>query len=183
MKFDSIDAWMEYLREKAKQDTYQADNDDNGDNDDVDQYEDELNRQLDKEGSWVSHSRQMLNARCVAMHYELANNINISKGTDMIPDEQIAQDLSIGVCLFIFVITAVALLKDYGGYLPADECANRVIDTLSPYQVHQLTNSSYPARYNEVRTWCDLHSTDWERSLKAARSYRELPDLLDMNIN
>ena len=46
MKFDSIDAWMECLREKAKQDTYQADNDDQ---DDVDQYEDELNRQLDNE--------------------------------------------------------------------------------------------------------------------------------------
>lgn len=46
MKFDSIDAWMEYLREKAKQDTYQADNDDQ---DDIDQYEDELNRQLDNE--------------------------------------------------------------------------------------------------------------------------------------
>ena len=100
----------------------------------------------------------------------------------MIPDEQIAQDLSIGVCLFIFVIAAMALLKEFGGYLPADECANRVIDTLSPYQVHQLTNSSYPARYNEVRAWCDHHSTDWVRSLKAARSYRELPDLLDMNI-
>jgi len=183
MKFDSIDAWMEYLREKAKQDTDQADNDDNGEQDDVDQYEDELNRQLDKESSWASQPRQMLNARYVAMSYELANNINISKGTDMIPDEQIAQDLSIGVCLFIFVITAVALLKDFGGYLPADECANRVIDTLSPYQVHQLTDSSYPAQYNEVRSWCVHHSTDWQRSIESARSYRELPNLLDMNIN
>lgn len=101
----------------------------------------------------------------------------------MNPDQQIAQDLSIGVCLFIFVITAGALLKDFGGYLPADECANRVIDTLSPYQVHQLTNSSYPAQYNQVRSWCVHHSTDWQRSIESARSYRELPNLLDMNIN
>ena len=67
----------------------------------------------------------------------------------MNPDEQIAQDLSIGVLLFILGVTMFALLKDYGGYLPEDECANRVIESLSPYQVSQLTDSSYPFKYHE----------------------------------
>ena len=46
MKFDSIDAWMDYLRSKSK--VEEAANDDQ---DDVDQYEQELNAELDREAA------------------------------------------------------------------------------------------------------------------------------------
>ena len=44
MKFESIDAWLDYLRSKSK--TEEAANDDR---DDVDQYEQELNEELNRE--------------------------------------------------------------------------------------------------------------------------------------
>ena len=44
MGFESIDAWMDYLRSKSK--IEEAANDDQ---DDVDQYEQELNEELDRE--------------------------------------------------------------------------------------------------------------------------------------
>ena len=100
----------------------------------------------------------------------------------MNPDQQIAQDLSIGVLLFILAVTMFALLKDFGGYLPEDECANRVIESLSPYQVSQLTDSSYPFEYNEVQQWCIMNPTDWDRKRQSAKHFRELPNLLDMNL-
>lgn len=46
MKFDSIDAWMDYLRSKSK--VEEAANDDQ---DDVDQYEQELNEELNREAA------------------------------------------------------------------------------------------------------------------------------------
>ena len=46
MKFDSIDAWMDYLRSKSK--VEEAANDDR---DDVDQYEQELNEELNREAA------------------------------------------------------------------------------------------------------------------------------------
>ena len=100
----------------------------------------------------------------------------------MNPDKQIAQDLSIGVLIFILTITAAALLKDYGGYLPEDECANRLMQSLSPYQVSQLTNANYPPHYDEVRDWCIINPTDWNRKRQSAKSFRELPNLTDMNL-
>lgn len=46
MKFESIDAWMDYLRSKSK--VEEAANDDQ---DDVDQYEQELNQELNREAA------------------------------------------------------------------------------------------------------------------------------------
>ena len=46
MKFESIDAWMDYLKSKSK--VEEAANDDQ---DDVDQYEQELNEELDREAA------------------------------------------------------------------------------------------------------------------------------------
>mgnify|MGYP003150767287 FL=1 len=46
MGFESIDAWMDYLRSKSK--IEEAANDDQ---DDVDQYEQELNEELDREAA------------------------------------------------------------------------------------------------------------------------------------
>jgi len=46
MEFQSIDAWMEYLRSKSK-----AEEAANDDQDDVDQYEQELNEELDREAA------------------------------------------------------------------------------------------------------------------------------------
>ena len=44
MKFESVEAWLEYLRSKSK--VEEAANDDR---DDVDEYEDELNEELNRE--------------------------------------------------------------------------------------------------------------------------------------
>tara|TARA_Y200000002_G_scaffold46383_1_gene33566 strand:+ start:474 stop:629 length:156 start_codon:yes stop_codon:yes gene_type:complete len=46
MKFDSIEAWMDYLRSKRK--IEEAANDDQ---DDVNQYEQELNEELNREAA------------------------------------------------------------------------------------------------------------------------------------
>ena len=46
MKFESIEAWMDHLRSKSK--TEEAANDDQ---DDVDQYEQELNEELNREAA------------------------------------------------------------------------------------------------------------------------------------
>tara|TARA_Y100001937_G_scaffold40325_1_gene57259 strand:- start:5731 stop:5886 length:156 start_codon:yes stop_codon:yes gene_type:complete len=46
MKFESIDAWMDYLKSKSK--VEEAANDDQ---DDVDQYEQELNEELNREAA------------------------------------------------------------------------------------------------------------------------------------
>ena len=46
MEFESIDAWMDYLRSKRK--VEEAANDDQ---DDVDQYEQELNQELNREAA------------------------------------------------------------------------------------------------------------------------------------
>lgn len=98
----------------------------------------------------------------------------------MSPDAQFANDMKISLMLttvMIFIYLAFA----NGGYAPVDSCANSIIDTLSPFQVHQLTDSSYPANYVEVANFCIDHLDNWPDLLNEARTFRELPSRPDMH--
>ena len=96
----------------------------------------------------------------------------------MMPDQQIATDVKISVLLSVLIIVLWLTLSN-GGYAPVDTCANQVLDSLSPYQVQQLTDSSMPPRYTEVARWCTNYLDDWASLMNDARSYREFstPDM------
>lgn len=96
----------------------------------------------------------------------------------MMPDQQIATDVKISALLSVLIIVLWLTLSN-GGYAPVDNCANQVLDSLSPYQVQQLTDSSMPPRYTEVARWCTNYLDDWSSLMNDARSYREFttPDM------
>ena len=99
----------------------------------------------------------------------------------MHPDKQLTDDAV--YFTFISVLTLMCLfayMSEHSGYAPADDCANRIRRTLSPYQVQQMTDSNtLPARYDYVRRWCETNA-DYEQALANAKTYPEFPSTPDM---
>lgn len=90
----------------------------------------------------------------------------------MTPVDRLIDDLKSGCLISILILPIMYVCLTFGGYPPADECANAVKDSLSPYKTKQLINKS-DTSYNSVREWCSINLTDWERKLESAQDYRE----------
>jgi len=85
----------------------------------------------------------------------------------MYPDDNLKDDaiVTTALCLLISAIIYLSIAK--GGYAPADECANRIIETLSPVNVNKLTEgrAGLPTRYIDVRLWCEENLDTWQDKL------------------
>tara|TARA_A200000159_G_scaffold73050_2_gene67762 strand:+ start:149 stop:457 length:309 start_codon:yes stop_codon:yes gene_type:complete len=101
---------------------------------------------------------------------------------NMHPDTQLEHDTIIITLGFIaFALIAFLITFEHGGLDPIDRCANVTIDTLSPYQIQQLTGSPMPTQYDHVRHWCN-DTIDYRHRVNTAKSYPLYP-LNDMMIN
>lgn len=95
----------------------------------------------------------------------------------MHPDNQIKTDMSFLTYLVATILIAVTLYCVPWGMAPADECANDVRNSLSPWRVLQLTKSDkLPASYGHVRQWCESHLEDYqELIIDTANTIEEQP--------
>ena len=100
----------------------------------------------------------------------------------MHPDAQLEHDTIIITLGFIaFALIAFLITYEHGGLDPIDRCANATIDTLSPYQIQQLTGSPMPTDYHYVRHWC-TQTIEYEHKIRIARTCPLYP-LNDMMID
>ena len=99
-------------------------------------------------------------------------------------DKQLLQDIfTIGAILALSMFI-YSVLHMNGGMSPADECANNVSYSLSPYQVHRLTGAQFPVIPREVVvSWCADNILTYEREIQSARQFPEFPHHLDMLID
>jgi len=99
----------------------------------------------------------------------------------MYPDKALGQDIAFIIIATLICATLLSLTSIDFGYAPRDECANEVINSLSPYQVSQLIDGALPSSYGDVATWCDSHLDDWSARIESARTFPTLPQY-DMNL-
>ena len=99
-------------------------------------------------------------------------------------DKLLAHDIFTGALFLVVAMLAYTSLHINGSISPADECANTVYETLSPFQIHRLTGAEYPLLpRQEVVSWCSRNVINWERDIESARSFAEFPHHLDMIID
>ena len=99
-------------------------------------------------------------------------------------DRLLAQDIFTGALLLVLAMLAYTSLHHNGSITPADECANTVNESLSPFQVHRLTGAEFPQLpRQEVVRWCSRNIMNWERQMEGARNFSEYPHHLDMIID
>lgn len=104
----------------------------------------------------------------------------------MHPDNQIKSDSTLLAYVLFITITFTMLFFLPFGMAPADECANEVINRLSPWRVVLVTKAdNMPASYNHVRQWCETHATDYNQEItNAVETLEEEPSAdmyLDLN--
>lgn len=88
----------------------------------------------------------------------------------MNPDNQLIQDFKYG-CLFLLITVPLFwVMINFGGYPPADECANTIKNGTS-YTRQKMLISAEPT-YNNVRAWCVNNLDSWEDQLDVARGYQ-----------
>jgi len=91
----------------------------------------------------------------------------------MHPDKTLMNDLGIFL-LGAFSVLILILIATSSGYPPADECANMVRNSLSPYQAQQLVDThEMPPSYNTARQWCANHLDTFHRDIQQAQSWRQ----------
>lgn len=104
----------------------------------------------------------------------------------MHPDNQFKYDSTILAYVLLLALSISILFCLPFGMAPADECANDLINRLSPWRVVLVTKADdMPAKYNHVRTWCESHITDYEHEImNAVENLEEEPSAdmyLDLN--
>ena len=88
----------------------------------------------------------------------------------MNPDNQFIQDLKLG-CLVTIIITAIFyIMITFGGYPPADECANAIKNGTGYIRQKMLIDSE--PNYGNVRSWCVNNIETWEDQLDQVRDYQ-----------
>ena len=101
----------------------------------------------------------------------------------MHPDNQIKSDSTLLAYVLFITITVTMLFLPFG-MAPADECANNVINSLSPWRVVLVTKAdSMPASYSHVRKWCEAHATDYEHEITNAADKLEEEPSADMYLD
>ena len=98
------------------------------------------------------------------------NSTNNQRNTDMHPDNQIIQDLKYGFLIALITIPLFWIVVTFGGYPPADECANTIKNGTS-YTRQKMLIDDEP-NYNNVRAWCVHNLESWEDQLNQARGYQ-----------
>jgi|TARA_R100000479_G_C6318998_1_gene176986 hypothetical protein len=88
----------------------------------------------------------------------------------MNPDNQIIEDFKFG-CLITLIFAPVLFVAiSFGGYAPADECANAVKNGMNYTRKQMLVNAE--PTYNNIRAWCVVNIEQWESKLDEARDYQ-----------
>ena len=99
-------------------------------------------------------------------------------------DKLLVQDILTAAMMLITAMIAYSSLHLNGNIPPADQCANTINETLSPFQVHRLTGAEFPELpRQEVISWCSRNVINYERQIESARSFAEYPHHLDMIID
>ena len=88
----------------------------------------------------------------------------------MSPDNQFIQDLKIGCLLTIIITPIFYIMITFGGYPPADECANAIKNGTNYTRQKMLINSE--PNYGNVRSWCVNNIETWEDQLDQVRDYQ-----------
>ena len=88
----------------------------------------------------------------------------------MNPDNQFIQDLKLGCLLTIIITPIFYIMITFGGYPPADECANAIKNGTGYTRQKMLINSE--PNYGNVRSWCVKNIETWEDQLDQARDYQ-----------
>ena len=102
----------------------------------------------------------------------------------MHPDNQIKSDSTLLAYVLFIPITVTMLFFLPFGMSPADECANDVINRLSPWRVVLVTKAdNMPASYSHVRKWCEAHTTDYEHEIMKAVDKLEDEPSADMYLD
>lgn len=100
----------------------------------------------------------------------------------MYPDKRLGQDIMLIVTISAVCALLLGLSSVEFGYAPKDECANELLNSLSPYQVSQLIEGDLPSSYGDVASWCADHLDTWSSEMTEARTYPETPNSYDMNL-
>ena len=95
----------------------------------------------------------------------------------MHPDKTLLNDFSIFILGSAMVVALLYIMSSSStGYPPADQCAQVIRTTLSPYQAQQLTESEQlPPRYETARQWCEAHLNSYATQVKHAMSWPMYP--------
>jgi len=88
----------------------------------------------------------------------------------MSPDNQFIQDLKLGCLLTIIITPIFYIMITFGGYPPADECANAIKNGINYTRQKMLINSE--PNYGNVRSWCVNNIETWEDQLDQVRDYQ-----------
>lgn len=89
----------------------------------------------------------------------------------MNPDNQLIEDLKLGCLITLIAFPLFYIMFRFGGYAPADECANIVKDSMSYIKKQYLINDE--PTYKNIRSWCEGNLDDWRPKLKKAMDYEE----------
>ena len=102
----------------------------------------------------------------------------------MHPDTKIQSDYMLLMYVLFITIVITTLFFAPLGMAPADECANNVINRLSPWRVVLVTKANnMPASYNHVKKWCKAHTTDYEHVIINAVNELEEEPKADMYLD
>ena len=88
----------------------------------------------------------------------------------MNPDNQLIEDLKLGCLIALISVPLLYVMISFGGYAPADECAN-VINGGMSYTRKQMLINAEPT-YNNIRSWCVANIDHWEARIDDARDYQ-----------
>ena len=99
----------------------------------------------------------------------------------MHPDKTLANDAAIFILGALLILSAFLIMNTTAGYPPADECAQIMRTSLSPYQQQALTESEQmPPRYETSRTWCEAHLNTYNQQIRAAMKWPMYPSDLGL---
>ena len=88
----------------------------------------------------------------------------------MNPDNQIIEDFKLGCLIALIFAPLLFVMISFGGYAPADECANVINGGMSYTRKQMLVNAE--PTYNNIRAWCVVNIEQWQDKLDDARDYQ-----------
>jgi hypothetical protein len=96
---------------------------------------------------------------------------------NMHPDKTLVNDLSIFILGSSMVLLLIYIMSSSStGYPPADQCAQTLRTTLSPYQAQALTESDeMPISYETAHSWCEAHINSYATEITRATSWPMYP--------
>ncbi len=88
----------------------------------------------------------------------------------MNPDNQLIEDAKVGCLITLIIAPVLWVAFTFGGYAPADECANTIKSSMSYTRQTMLVNAE--PSYGNIKAWCVNNINSWEAQLDEARDYQ-----------